>query len=155
MEVGELWGNMRANFDEGSGELIISGVATVAEYEAVLRSVVFIDTAADRVGSSLSVSYLVTDGVSEPSSSAMQIAIVDSPHLDTRLENVLVYDDGREASVIDNGLSISYEGQLTGATVQFTGGYEAAEDRLLFDDQNGISGQYNHRTGVLRLTAGG
>lgn len=152
LEVGELWGNLRARFDENSGELIISGVATVEEYEAVLRSVLFIDTAADRVGSTLTVSYFVTDGVSEPTSTAMQISIVDAPHLDTRLENVLVYEDGREAVVIDNGLSISFEGQLTGATVQFTGGLEAAEDRLLFDDQNGITGQYNHRTGILKLT---
>jgi Ca2+-binding RTX toxin-like protein len=152
LEVGVLWGNLRARFDEGSGELIISGIATVEEYEEVLRSVLFVDTAADRVGSTLTVSYFVTDGVSEPTSTAMQISIVDAPHLDTRLENVLVYEDGREAVVIDNGLSISFEGQLTGATVQFTGGLQAAEDRLLFDDQNGISGQFNHRTGILKLT---
>lgn len=41
---------------------------------------------------------------------------------------------------------------LTGATIKFTAGFANTEDRLLFTNQNGISGSYNTSTGILTLS---
>ncbi|HVK07938.1 MAG TPA: S8 family serine peptidase [Gemmataceae bacterium] len=41
---------------------------------------------------------------------------------------------------------------LSGATIAVVAGFNAAEDRLVFSNQNGISGSYAAATGVLTLT---
>jgi hypothetical protein len=51
-----------------------------------------------------------------------------------------------------SNVSVSDSQFVLGATVRITSGLVPAEDRLLFTNQNGISGSYNSTTGVLTLT---
>jgi len=152
LAAGVLMDGMEASFDEQSGELIIRGVATAEAYEEVLRNVVFLNAAAERSSHDLSILYTVTDGITDAASIGLSVHVANAPYVDTQLDNVLLYEEGRKAQVIDTGLSVRYEGQLTGATVTFVGGLEADEDRLVFGNQNGISGTYRPLAGVLELT---
>ncbi|UOQ96787.1 Ig-like domain-containing protein [Hymenobacter sp. 5317J-9] len=64
------------------------------------------------------------------------------------------YSEGQGAVNITSLLTVSDDGaNLTGATISFaSAGFDNTEDRLLFTNQNGITGSYVINTGVLTLT---
>jgi subtilisin-like proprotein convertase family protein len=59
-----------------------------------------------------------------------------------------------QATPVSPGITVSDldSPTLSGATIAITAGFNAAEDQLLFTNQNGISGSYAAGTGVLTLT---
>ena len=66
----------------------------------------------------------------------------------------IAYSEGGAPTQITNALTVSDPDNttLTDATVRFTAGFDNTEDRLLFTNQNGISGSYNTGTGILTLS---
>jgi outer membrane protein OmpA-like peptidoglycan-associated protein len=56
------------------------------------------------------------------------------------------------AVAVDPSLTISSPADLSGATVSIGAGFVAAEDRLAFTNQNGITGAYDTTKGILTLT---
>jgi hypothetical protein len=64
------------------------------------------------------------------------------------------YVEGQAAQAINAVLTLSDLDNATfsGATVQITGNFHAAEDSLVFANQNGITGSYDSSLGVLILT---
>ena len=85
-------------------------------------------------------------------------AVNDAPVLTKNDADPLTYtedspSENHDAPVMPNlGVADGDDPSLAGATVQFTAGFTAAEDALVFGDQNGITGNYNPGTGVLTLT---
>lgn len=66
---------------------------------------------------------------------------------------VLVYENGQSTHPLDANLSVMYAGDtLTSATVEFVWDYLDDQDRLLFTEQNGITGSFDEANGVLTLT---
>jgi hypothetical protein len=58
--------------------------------------------------------------------------------------------------VINNTIVVTdADDVLASATISITAGFQSAEDELLFDPQNGISGSYNNATGVLLISGTG
>ena len=57
-------------------------------------------------------------------------------------------------TIIDPEVKVSdaYSATLSSATVSITEGFQGVEDTLGFNNQNGITGQFNATTGVLALT---
>ncbi|PRY22442.1 putative Ig domain-containing protein, partial [Spirosoma oryzae] len=71
------------------------------------------------------------------------------------IENTsLNYNEGDPATQITGTLTVADTDSpnLTGGSVRITTGLVPAQDRLLFTNQNGITGSYNTSTGVLTLT---
>jgi hypothetical protein len=66
----------------------------------------------------------------------------------------LQYTQPNNAVEVTGTLQImsDYFTTLSGASVQIAGGYNAAEDQLIFTDQNGISGVWDTPTGTLTLS---
>jgi hypothetical protein len=135
-----------------SGVLTLSGTATLAQYEAALRSVGFSNATNDAPGTSRSVEFKLTTPVaSNTTTKAIAITQVnDAPSTDptdaadSALEQV--------ATAVDAGIVVSDpdSASLTGATVQITGNFQSGQDTLQFTTQNGITG--NFTAGTLTLT---
>ena len=141
-------------YDSGTGVLTLTGTATVAQYEAVLRSVKF-ETAGDGPSPNpRAVEFRVRDASdqSAPASRALTVTGVnDAPFVNT---------SAGTASYTENGAGTAVDPQIDVGdpdSVNFKGARVAissaiAEDQLLFIPQNGITGTYDSGTGVLTLT---
>lgn len=140
-----------------SGEtLVLSGIDTVAHYQAVLREVAFSFNPSNgdptAGGTSRAISWQVSDGVGA-ASAATSLTVVHEPPTVTAGASVN-YVVGDPAATLDSGLTVSDPdsgGNLTSATVQIGAGFVAGADTLGFTNQNNITGSYNATTGILTL----
>ena len=142
-------------YDTGTGELTLSGTASVADYEAALRSITYSGTS-DTPAALKTVEFQVSDGELDSSAAAKDIAVTavnDSPVLAGSGGSVS-YTEGDAPVVVDSAMTASDvdSAQLSGATVQISSGFASGEDSLEFTDQNGITGTYDSGTGVLTLS---
>jgi trimeric autotransporter adhesin len=143
-------------YNTGTGELTLSGTASVADYETALRSIQFRGTS-DDPPTSKSVEFVVNDGDLDSIAETKEIAVTpvnDRPVLDSS-DSALAYIEGDGAVAVDDGITASDvdSPNLAGATVQVSANYDAAQDGLSFgDDQNGISGAWDGDSGTLTLT---
>ena len=82
------------------------------------------------------------------------MAINDAPSISDVEPAALAYRENDSATSVSQTLTLADidDAHLSGATVAITAGHVGTQDRLNFVDQNGISGSFNHTTGVLTLT---
>ena len=138
--------------------LTLSGVATLVDYQAALRSVTYIDTDANPSTATRTITFQVDDGFGfngESNTQSRDLAVL--PHAAPVIASIesspLSFTEGNSPKPITSTLSISSsERVLVCATVSITGDFTAGEDLLAFTDQNGISGYYDAGTGVLTLS---
>ena len=134
---------------------------TVAQFQAALRSVAFSNSTQNPSTTDRTINFSASDGIdsSNTASTTMDVvAVNDSPALTQPNGAALTYTE--DSPTENHQLAIAPaltatdgdDPNLDGATVQFTAGFVAAEDELVFVNQSGISGVYNTGTGVLTLT---
>ncbi len=77
-----------------------------------------------------------------------------APVLATIESATLIYAEGQAAAQITNTITVSDADNTTlmGGTVKVSVNYNAAQDRLVFTNQNGITGSFSTSTGILTLT---
>ena len=144
------------SYNSATGVLTLSGLATVADYEAALRSVTYENTSEDPFDGARTIRFQVTDssGLSSvPSNQGVLITPVnDAPEVTTS-DGSSSYTEDEPATAVDADLdSIDVDDDdLEGARVRISAGFQAGDD-LVFVDQLGISGVYNTGTGELTLT---
>lgn len=151
LSVGTLWDGMTADFDTSTGTLTIRGTAGLFEYEDVLRSVYFVDHAGYRTPGPVEITFQVFDGLALSDRSSLIVNIESAPFLTADLDNVLVYELGRESDALGTEVNIEYAGSISQATIAFAAGYEADQDSLVFANQNGLTGQFDANTGILTI----
>ncbi|MFZ5527606.1 MAG: cadherin domain-containing protein [Pseudomonadota bacterium] len=143
-------------WDASTGTLTLTGTATVAQYQAALRSITYTNGSDTPSTASRTVSFTVTDGALNSTAATRTIAITavnDAPVV-TTTGGSSTYTENGSAVVVDSGLTVSDvdSTNLNGATVRITGNYVNGQDVLAFTNQNGISGSWNASTGTLTLT---
>ncbi|MBS0473508.1 MAG: hypothetical protein JSR60_20745 [Proteobacteria bacterium] len=140
--------------------LTLSGSASLASYQAALRSVTFSSTSDNPTVSSTTrtVSWLVDDGqlanhASNTGTSTISVTPVNDAPVLGGAGNVVSYTEQASGVVLDSGLTLSDldSASLSGATVKIAGGFVAG-DVLHFTNQNGIAGSWNAATHILTLT---
>ncbi|EHR72505.1 hypothetical protein BurJ1DRAFT_3700 [Burkholderiales bacterium JOSHI_001] len=144
------------SWNAGSGTLTLTGSATVAQYEAALRSVTYSNGSDAPDTRARTVLFSVSDGSASSAAASRDIlvsAVNDAPALLTTAGS-LNYNENAPATAIDPGLNLSDvdSATLSSATVRISVAYVAGEDTLGFVNQNGISGSWNASTGVLTLS---
>jgi|GEM_PF-2128635 len=123
--------NISGSFNSVSGELVLSGVATVAEYQTVLRSVTYNNTSGTPAMVDKTITWTVTDSVETS-------AIVTSS---VRMATPLILDldgDGIETTSMANGVMFDIDAD----GIKDKTGWVASDDALLVRDING-DGQIN------------
>ncbi|MCC8980975.1 cadherin domain-containing protein [Bradyrhizobium acaciae] len=147
--------NITGTFDAATGKLTLTGTDTVANYQAALASVTYVNTSDNPSGLARTVTIIANDGAanSTPVTDTINVTPVNDPPV-TTAGGTLNYIENQVATVIDASVSVSDvdSANMAGATVAITGGFAAGQDVLGFVGQNGISGSYNAATGVLTLT---
>jgi hypothetical protein len=139
----------------GTGTLTLSGTATVAQYQAALRSITFSSTEQGPASATRSIAFTVTDGdlASNIATVPANVQPVDDLPAVTTSGGSTAFTEGDSPVVIDAALTIADPDStvFNGATVRFSA-VPAGTESLNFVNQNGITGSYSPGAGVLTLT---
>jgi len=144
-------------FDNNSGILSLTGTATLAQYQAAIRTIEYNNTSDDPSTLIRTVSIMINDGDDDSTPLTREIEIIpvnDAP--------VLSSIEALPAQFNEDGLPVGLTGNIAvndiddtnieSATVSITGNFVTGEDVLSFSSQNGISGSFDQATGIMSLT---
>jgi gliding motility-associated-like protein len=141
-------------FDGATGVLTLTGVAPIAEYQAVLRAIAYRNefisggTPTPRI-----LNVKVYDGESDSNIGQINLSLfgVNAAPVLAPATSSLNYS-GSNVPVIPGVTIIDDGSTLASASLTFINGFVTGEDRLLFSAQNGITGTFNDVTGILALS---
>src|SRR5207302_5325028 len=146
------------SYNAGTGVLTLTGVASVANYQAALRSVKYTNSSANPSTATRTVSFQVDDGsafnnLSNTATRDIDVSAVNTAPTITTSSGATPYTEGDPATTIDSALTVSDPdtANLASAQVRISTGFQSGDD-LVFVNQDGISGVYNTGTGVLTMT---
>lgn len=163
-------GNISAAYDAGTGVLSLASsgsTATLAQWQAALRSVTYTDTSDTPDTGPRTVSFTVNDGTSNSAAVTKFISVTatnDAPVVISS-SGAAAFTAGNNSAAtpvaIDSQLTLNDpdNGTLSTATVSVTGNFKLNEDVLAFTNSGSamgnISGSYNATTGMLSLASAG
>ncbi|HKP89932.1 MAG TPA: tandem-95 repeat protein [Thermoleophilaceae bacterium] len=148
--------SITGTYNSGTGVLTLTGSATVADYQAALRSVKYENSSANPSTVTRTVSFQVTDSGSADSNIATRNINVTEGNTKPKVTTSAGSSTSTEGSgsPVDAALTVTDpdDTHLEGATVSVSTGFQPG-DNLDFADQLGITKQsYDSGTGVLTLT---
>ena len=146
------------NFNSVTETLTLTGAATVAAYQAALRSISFSnagDNPTPNGDTVRTIGFSVYDGTrySAVATTTINVTGINDPPVLSGAGNTVGYVEQAAGVILVPNLPISdFDSPLlAGATVKISSGFVAG-DTLNFVNQNGIVGSYNAATHVLTLT---
>ncbi|MBI0329759.1 DUF4347 domain-containing protein [Burkholderia plantarii] len=161
-------GNIGASYDAATGTLTLTSqnaTATLAQWQAALRAVTYLDTAVTPDTATRSIGFTVSDGTKSSATYSRDIAVTATDQTTVVSSSstgpvAFVAGDNTASTpvVVDNGITLSDldNGTLASATVQIGAGFHAGEDVLGFVNDGtmgNVTGSYNAATGTLTLTS--
>ncbi|MEZ5658203.1 MAG: hypothetical protein R3E83_06635 [Burkholderiaceae bacterium] len=152
--------NITGAWNAATGVLTLSGVDTVAAYQAALRSVTYQNLSDDPSTLTRTVSFSVDDGAGANSASNILTrditvaAVNDAPVLAAIEGAPLPVTENDPAAAITASLVVNDADSpnLASATVSVLDNYLNGQDVLAFANTANITGSWNAATGVLTLT---
>lgn len=146
-------GGITGSFNTTTGVLTITGSGTIADYQTVLRSVNYSNVlGAGGTKAARTVSIKVNDGESDSNVASVQVSVGGTNTAPTISGTATPFYISGEVVINNNIVVTDPDTVILNAAVVFTTGYNAAEDVLLFNDQNGIAGTFNSTAGLLSLS---
>lgn len=165
------YGNIVASYNSATGDLTLSSsgaTATLAQWQAALRSVTYTSTAVTPNTADRAISFTVSVGTVTSSAATRTITIIavdQTPMVTTSGGSTAFKVTGNMTATpvaIDSGLTVSDldHSTLASASVAITGNFHSAEDVLAFTNTSGVTygnivASYSSGTGVLTLTSSG
>ena len=155
-------GNIVGSFDSTTGTLTLSSTgstATVAQFQAALDQVTYVNGAATPNTALRTVNFQVSDGKTLSNVLVEKIGFNTAPVVAGT--STINYVTGQAATLVNTGITVadSTNFTLASATVSFVGNfYFPAEDFLTFTGSaatGNITGSFNSTTGVMTLTSAG
>ncbi len=150
-----------AAYNPTNRTLSLSGVDTVANYQKVLRTITYNNSAASPTLGQRYVQTTVFDGglTSSARTTTIQVQAVNYAPVVTTSATSLTYVRNTAAIVVDSALTITDAdaqplpyAQLQQAQVIISGGFVPGQDQLVYTNTAGIPGTFNPTTGILTLT---
>ncbi len=162
-----LYGNITASYNAATGVMTLSSAgatASVAQWQAALRTVRYTDTAVTPNSATRTISFVVNDGTNDSTAATRNVTVTpvdQSPILGTS-GGSSTFTEGLGPVPIDGGVMVSDldNSTLSSAVVQISGNFHSGEDLLLFTNTSSttfgnIVGSYNAGTGTLTLVSAG
>ncbi|OED39544.1 hypothetical protein AB833_15070, partial [Chromatiales bacterium (ex Bugula neritina AB1)] len=145
------------SFNPLTGILSLSGIDTLAAYEAALRSVTYHNSSDDPEASPRTLSFSVNDGNLDSASIARIVTVTpvnDIPVASNLETSALVYNENDGAIALTSTLALNEldNSTLVRAVITITDNFVADEDTLAFTDTPNISASWDDLTGTLTLT---
>ena len=149
--------SITADWDATTGVLTLSGNDTLADYQAALRSVTYVDTSSNPSTATRTVSFEVNDGLAISNVLTRQITVTSAikpPVLAGIESTALAFLQGSPATAVTAAITVNdpESTTLSSATVWISGNYQMGEDVLSFANTATIKGNWNATTGVLTLS---
>ena len=163
-------GNISASYNAATGVMTLSSAgaaATLAQWQAALRSVTYTDTAQSPNISTRLISFSTNDGAQDSNIASKAVAVntVDNSPITSTSGGTTAFTEGNNVTstpvAVDSAISLSDSDSstLTSATVAITGNLQSGQDVLAFTNNpatmGNISASYNSATGVLSLSSAG
>uniref|UniRef100_E1T926 DUF4347 domain-containing protein n=1 Tax=Burkholderia sp. (strain CCGE1003) TaxID=640512 RepID=E1T926_BURSG len=161
------YGNIVGSYNSGTGLLTLTsagGTATIAQWQAALRSVTYTDTAITPNPATRTISFQITsDGYTggNIASKTVTVADTDQTPVVATTGGTTSYGAGSPAVAIDSGVTVSDRDNTSQSSgiVSISGGFSSG-DALSFSNSDAtafgnIVGSYNASTGVLTLISSG
>ena len=143
-------------WDAATGVLSLTGRATVAGYQAALRSVTYDNSSPDPTGGPRTIAFDATDGAlgSAAATRTLEVTAVNDPPVVTIAGGDVAYTENDPATPIDAALTVRDvdSANLSGATVEITSGHAAGQDVLSATPPGTIRSTFDAPSGVLTLT---
>jgi Ca2+-binding RTX toxin-like protein len=138
------------------GVLTLTGAASLANYQIVLRSVTYSNSSDAPIAADRTIEFQLNDGTALSNIATRTVTVTstnDSPVV-TPAAGAASFTEGGAPSLVDANLLVSDVDSvtLTGATVTIAN-YVATEDSLSFTPQTGITGSFSSGTLILTGTA--
>jgi hypothetical protein len=148
---------IKGKWDAKTGKLTLTGIDTVANYQAALRAVKYQNTSANPSAATRTVMFQVSDGTADSNKATRTITVtpVDDPPVLAKIESkALAYTEKQAPTAITTSITVSDvdNANLAGAMIQITGNYQAGQDVLLFTNTLKITGTWDAQTGTMTLT---
>ncbi|MEO1022465.1 MAG: DUF2341 domain-containing protein [Bacteroidota bacterium] len=143
-----------SSFNAFTGELTLTGTASIADYQTALRSVTFENNNADPVTLDRTISFTVNDGDTDSNteSRVVTVSIVNSAPVLTNLETSIPTYTGADLQ-LTNTIEVNDPDDTTidSAIVVINENLVPAQDSLIYSTIFGITGSYDTSTGRLKL----
>jgi gliding motility-associated-like protein len=134
----------------GTGQLMLTGLAPQGLYATAIRGIQYNNVASFPNSTPRTIEIVANDG--EDASAPVSIGVTFNLSPNLSLSQPGISYSGTPIPV-DAGITILEDGStITSAVVSVSTGFIAAEDRLLFTDQSGITGVFDAVAGTLTLT---
>ncbi|MEM1333603.1 MAG: hypothetical protein AAGG08_09115, partial [Actinomycetota bacterium] len=143
------------SFDAMTGVLALSGAASAADYQAVLRSITYTNPSEDPSEAIRDVEVTIaSDAMSDSENASITVmAVNDAPVLNPETSAPQDYDENADPLPLQDALTITDVDSTTLLSAQVEiSGYIASEDRLRFNNVAGLSASFDVATGVLTVT---
>ncbi|HMC71578.1 MAG TPA: VCBS domain-containing protein, partial [Mycobacteriales bacterium] len=165
-------GSVTGAYNAATGVLTLSGTDTLANYQAVMRSVKFSsssdDPTADNTRTTRTVTWAATDANSDAVGAKTSAGVTSTINV-TAVNDASTLATGSTLNYTENGAAAPINAALTvadldnptlpSATVSITGNFAAGQDVLSFTNvpatMGNIAGAYNAATGVMTLSSAG
>ena len=153
------------NFDSSTGILMLTGRASLSDYEDVLQSIEF-ETTSDNPETSKTITFKVYDfDATDPNTELSSLArydieiqpVNDPPVLTLGLPAQVSYTENEPAVLVAPGLTLSDpdDDTLQEVSVALSVNYSPGQDLLEFTNQNGITGTFDDQNGTMTLSGPG
>ncbi|MFT4510037.1 DUF4347 domain-containing protein [Caballeronia sp. 15711] len=163
-------GDITGSYDVTTGVLTLTSAshASLAQWQAALRSVQYYDSAITPNSATRTISFTLNDGANSSPTVSRTVTVQDtdqSPILTTSGGTTAFVEADNATSTpvaVDTGVTVSDldNGTFVSAHVAITGGFAAGQDVLAFNNSDfalygDITATYDSGTGVLTLTSSG
>jgi hypothetical protein len=164
----QTMGNITASYNSATGVLTLTSTgatATLAQWQAALRSITYTNTAITPYTATRTVSITVREGVNVVSNTVtrmLMLTATDQTPIVTTSGGSTNYISGASTPVgIDSGLTVSDldNATLASASVGIMSNFDAGKDVLVYTNDGqtmgNITASYTASTGVMTLTSAG
>ena len=137
--------------------LTLSGLATVADYQAALQLVTYRNSNNNNPSAATrTITFRVNDGAANSNTVSRNItftAVNDAPVLAATESMAATFTEGAAALQVTGATTaVDVDSNITGATIQITGNYVSTEDVLTYVAVAGITGTFDALTGTMTLS---
>ncbi len=145
------------SFVAALGRINLSGAASLANYQTVLKSVRYENTSANPSTVNRTVTFQVNDGTANSNTQSRIVTVTpvnNLPVLAGIEVTTLSYTENDPATQITNSITVTDadDVNLESAVIAIFANYQNGEDVLSFTNDNGISGSWSAANGTMTLT---
>ncbi len=149
--------SITGSWNASTGQLTLSGSATIASYRSALRAVRYTNNSATPSNLTRTVTFMVNDGTDNSNTQSRNISVTGTnnpPVLASIESTTLAYTEGDGPVNITSTLTATDADNtnLASAVITISANYQNGEDVLSFTNANGITGTWNAAAGQLTLS---